>query len=67
MLSGSSGINCGAALQYFALVICRGLRVQTGVQRGIKGNGFIALLQPQKMKMSLTPTAGCHNEKHNSR
>lgn len=34
---------------------------------GIKGNGFIALLHPEKMKMSLTPTVGCHNEKHNSR
>lgn len=34
--------------------------------QSIKGNGFTALLHPEKMKMSLTPTEGCHNEKHNS-
>lgn len=31
----------------------------------MKGNKFIALLQPREM--SPIPTAGCHNEKHNSR
>lgn len=41
--------------------------MKPGGLRGIKENGFIVLLHPDKMKMSLTPTVGCHNEKHNSR
>lgn len=34
--------------------------------QGIKGNRFIALLPPEKMKMSLTPPVESRNETHNS-
>lgn len=41
-------------------------RAERGRARGIKGNGFIALLHPEKMKTSLTPAAESRNETHNS-